>query len=126
MPVIVVKIWRFIIERTSPLMLVNILLFVALYMGDININAVRKDLDKVKGEKVVLEEKNKTLETSLSTIKAMHEDYRKLSESYLKSSATLDQKGQVKRDSVNESLKANQEAANFVIPESIRKSLEKR
>ena len=126
MPIIVVKIWRFIIERTSPLMWVNILLFVALYVGDININAVRKDLDKVKGEKAVLEEKNKTLETSLSTIKAMHEDYRKLSESYLKSSATLDQKGQVKRDSVNESLKANQEAANFVIPESIRKSLEKR
>lgn len=126
MPVIVVKIWRFIIERTSPLIWVNILLFVALYVGDININAVRKDLDKVKGEKAVLEEKNKTLETSLSMIKAMHEDYRKLSESYLKSSATLDQKGQVKRDSVNESLKANQEAANFVIPESIRKSLEKR
>lgn len=126
MPVFVVKIWRFIIERTSLLMWVNILLFIALYVGDININAVRKDLDKVKGEKAVLEEKNKTLEMSLSTIKAMHEDYRKLSESYLKSSATLDQKGQVKRDSVNESLKANQEAANFVIPESIRKSLEKR
>lgn len=126
MPVIAVKIWRFIIEKTSPLLWVSLILFVSLWVVDANRNALKLDLDKVKGEKTALEEKNKTLETSLTTIKAIHEDYRRLSESYLKNSTTLDQKGQFKRDSVNESLKANQEAANFVIPESIRKSLEKR
>ena len=126
MPTFVVKIWHFIIEKTSTLLWANIILFIALYIGEINNNALRKDLDTVKGEKAVLEEKNKTLENSLTTIQAMHEDYRKLSESYLKSSTDLDQKGRAKHDSVNESLKANQEAANFVIPESIRKSLEKR
>ena len=126
MPVVAVKVWRFIVEKTSPLLWINILLFVSLWVVDGHRNALKLDLDKVKGEKVILEEKNKTLETSLSTVKEMHEDYRKLSEAYLKNSTVIDQKGQAKRDSVNESLKANQEAANFVIPESIRKSLEKR
>lgn len=126
MPVVAVKVWRFIVEKTSPLLWINVILFVSLWVVDGHRNALKLDLDKVKGEKVVLEEKNKTLETSLSTVKEMHEDYRKLSEAYLKNSTAIDQKGQAKRDSVNESLKANQEAANFVIPESIRKSLEKR
>lgn len=126
MPTFVVKIWYFIIEKTSPVFLLNLLLFATVWVVGGQRDALQRDLDKVKSEKVTLEEKNKTLENSLFTIKAMYEDYRKLSDSYLKDSAALDQKGRAKHDSVNESLKANQEAANFVIPESIRKSLEKR
>ena len=126
MPVIAVKIWRFIIEKTSPLLWVNLILFVSLWIVDGHRNALKLDLDKVKVENTALEEKNKTLETSLSTVKAIHEDYRKLSESYLKNTSAIEQKGQEKREALSAKLKENPDAANFIIPESIRKSLEKR
>ena len=125
MPVVLTSIWKFIWEKTSILVWISLALIIALWVSDVQKNRLEKALEQTKAEKTVIEEQKKSLESSLTIIKRMHEDYRQLSEAYMKSSTDLDKKAQEKLDLVKKSLDENPDAANFIIPENIRKSLEK-